>query len=191
MATLAISAGGLHRIRDDEPRFFANRVQVVLQLQYRINASGNYEFCYRTAAQPATANPTALAQELERVPWHPYKEQVEFERSLDIAIPGYDTLVYVETFGPHLFWSVTRDAVTTQEDHSDLYGELRYFDGSDWVRREDFRKPFCRRIRFKAKFNSAATQRESHKFSYNVLLRDRFGDMVEYEIDPDIQNPSV
>lgn len=191
MATLAIPASISHRIRDGEPRSFAAKAEVVLQLQYQINASGNYEFCYRTAARAMTPNSAALAQQLEGAPWKPYQETAEFERSLDIAIPGYDTLVYVETFGPHLFWSLTRDAVTTLEDHSDLYGELRYLDGNTWVEREEFQNRFCRQIRFKAKFNSAATSGERHKFSYNVLLRNGFKNMVEYEIDPDIQNPKV
>jgi hypothetical protein len=194
MATLATSApltGSAHRIRDGEPATFANRIQVLLQLEYRINDSGLYEFRYRTAAKPASLDRQALADEAERSDWTPFREKAHFEASLDIGIAGADTLVYVETFGPHLFWSLTRDAVTTQEDHSDLYGELRYLDGDDWVKREDFGQHFCRMMRFKAKLNAAGAKGESHKFSYNVLLRDRFGDMVEYEIDPDIKNPSV
>jgi hypothetical protein len=195
MASLAFPADRAdipHRIRNDEPRPFAARAQVILQLQYCINQAGNYEFGYRTAGQPAEADGAALAQALERADWHPYRERDDFTTSLDIAIPGCDTIVYVETFGPHFFWSLARDAVTTDEDLSDLYGDLLYLDGNRWVKREDFRGHFCRRIRFKARFNNvAATRTVRHKFSYNVLLRDRFGDMVEYEIDPDIQNPKV
>jgi hypothetical protein len=194
MATLATSAtlaGSAHKIKDGEPGSFANRIQVLLQLEYRINDAGKYEFRYRTAAKPATWDQKALSREVEQVKWKPFLEKAAFESSLDIGIAGADTLVYVETVGSHFFWSVTRDALTTAEDHSDLYGELRYLDGDEWVKREDFDKHFCRLMRFKAKFNAAGAKGESHKFSYNVLLRDRFGDMVEYEIDPDIKNPSV
>jgi hypothetical protein len=192
MATLAIPASISHRIRNDEPRPFAAKAQVILQLQYRINQAGNYEFCYRTGGQSAEADGAALARALEAARWEPYQEQREFEKSLDIAIPGQDTLVYVDTFGPHLFWSLTYDAITTEEDHSDLYGELLYLDGSRWVKREDFRGHFCRRIRFKARFNTVATTTTvRHKFSYNVLLHNSLGRLVEYEIDPEIQNPKV
>jgi hypothetical protein len=191
MATLAAPASSFHKLGSDEPRFFANRVQIALQLQYRINAAGSYEFSYRTAATPALWSAAALSREAEGKAWLPYQEREQFEDSLDIRIPGQDTLVHVETVGPHFFWSLTKDAITMLDDHSDLYGELLYLEGNRWVRREEFTGHFCRQIRFKAKFNSAATQAESHKFSYNVLLRDRFGDMEEYEIDPDIQNPRV
>jgi hypothetical protein len=194
MATLATKtdvSGSLHGLRDGESDALANRKQVLLQLEYRINDAGNYEFRYRTTAKPATWDRPALAEEAERAIWTEFREKPAFGSSLDIDIAGADTIVYVETFGPHLFWSLTRDAVTTLDDGSGLYGELRYLEGDDWVKREDFKGHHCRLMRFKARFNAAGARGEAHKFSYNVLLRDRFGDMVEYEIDPDIKNPSV
>jgi hypothetical protein len=188
---MATVANSLHNMTDGEPRQFASGIEVLLQLQYRINQDGEYEFSYRNAARAFGDARSQLARDVERVAWSPYLSRERFVSSLDIRIMGRDTVVQVETFGPHIFWSLTRDAITTLDDHSDLYGELRYLDGDRWVKREEVDQHFCRQIRFKAKFNSTATRTESHKFSYNVLLRDRFGDIVEYEIDPDIKNPSV
>ncbi|HEX6376193.1 MAG TPA: nucleotide synthetase [Allosphingosinicella sp.] len=187
MATLAPS---LHRIRNDEPRFFIERAHIFLQLQYRIDDDGEYEFGYRKVAQTAAANDGFVARGIEQLR-RSLQEQERFGSSLDIRIKDRDTVVQVDTFGPHLSWSLIRDAVTTLDDHSDLYGELRYFDGSNWVRREDFGGRVCTRIRFKAKFNDGASDYERHKFSYNVRLRDPDGNFVEHEIDPDIKNPSV
>jgi hypothetical protein len=186
---MASSASSLHKIRDGAPRHFADRVAVILQLQYRL-AEGGYEFCYRKAAYAAAPTTNLMARGIEQIAWSPYMTREKFVSSLDIGIPGVDTVVQVDTFGPNLFWSLTKDAVTTLEDHSDLYGELRYFDGHSWTAREDFDGKACQRIRFKAKFNAAATGAESHKFSYNVVLRDAGGKLVEYEIDPDIKNPT-
>lgn len=180
-----------YRIRDDEPSRFDGQMELVLQLQYRIDRDGNYEFSSRSATKSAGEADGSFGRRLERTRWSPFLARKEFIRTLDIGISDVDTLVQVETFGPHLFWSLATDAITTLDDMSDLYGELRYFDGSKWVKREDFDKHLCRCIRFKAKFNAAASNGKVHKFSYNVLLRDCFGDIVEYEIDPDIKNPST
>ena len=186
MATLASP----HKIKDGEPDNFDKKVDVVLQLQYRINGNDEYVFSYRVAAEP-TGRAMFLASAVEQVAWSEFMRQDVFESSLDIGIEGFDTLVQVETFGPDLSWSLTRDAVMTLHDHSDKYGELRYWNGSAWRRREDFDQPSCKRIRFKAKHNAGGPANERHKFSYNVRLRNPAGVMVEHEIDPDIQNPKV
>lgn len=192
MATLATRATGAHKIRDGEPRYFANEALLILQLQYRINDDGEYEFSYRKAEQSVALGAPLPGGRLAKVEWSPFQPREPIEPSLDIVIEDRDTIVIVDTFGPHLSWSLSTDALTTLEDRSNLYGELRYWDGSDWTRREDFeRRKTCERIRFKARFNAAATTSENHKFSYNVRLLDPQGQTVEYEIDPDIKNPSA
>lgn len=192
MATLAPRLASAHRIRDGEPSFFANEALLILQLQYRIGSDGEYEFSYRRAEQSIALGAPILGGGPLQAQWSPFVAKDRLERSLDIVIEDRDTVVIVDTFGPHLSWSLVNDAITTLEDGSNLYGELRYWDGGSWARREDFATgKTCRRIRFKARFNASAPAPENHKFSYNVVLRDPLGDMVEYEIDPDIKNPSV
>jgi len=186
MATLASP----HRIRDGEPAGFDKKADVKLQLQYRINDNGAYEFSYKVACSPNQGLMFEAAN-IEQAVWSPYMAQDAFTASLDIGIKDFDTLVQVDTVGADLVWSLQRDAVMTLHDHSDKYGELRYSNGSDWLRREEYDKPNCRRIRFKAKHNAGGKDGERHKFSYNVRLRNSDGDMVEHEIDPDIQNPKV
>lgn len=192
MATLANRLSSANRIRDGEPSFFANEALLILQLQYRIDPDGEYDFSYRKAAQSIALGAPILGGGPLQAQWSPIVAKDQFDPSLDIVIEDRDTVVIVDTFGPHLSWSLINDAITTLDDGSNLYGELRYWDGSSWARREDFDPgKTCRRIRFKARFNAAAPTPESHKFSYNVRLRDPQGNLVDYEIDPDIKNPSV
>jgi hypothetical protein len=167
------------------------RARITLQLQYRISPFGDYVFFYQEAEYSPPPAATLFASAINRLIRFTLMLEYRFRNCLDIGIIGCDTVVQVDTFGPDLSWSLTSDAVTTLEDHSDLYGELRYWDGTSWKKREEFGKPSCQRIRFLAKYNSGGLRGEKHKFSYNVLLRDSGGNLVEHEIDPDIQNPKV
>lgn len=185
MATLLHSP---HRVRPDEPNQFRERRQVWLQLQYMLDANDEPKFSYRIeTGRPEEEN--LLPGRVEQAAWSAFMKREDLVADLDIRITK-DSLVTVETFGNGLLWSLGVDAIMTREPRTTLYGELRYWNGGQWQTREDFDQASCRRIRFKAK-KSAAANEESHKFSYNVIYRTRDGNMQEFEIDPDIKNPSV
>lgn len=108
--------------------------------------------------------------------------------ALDIRIKE-DTLVTVETIGD-LYWSTRRSALMTRRDRTGLYGELRYLDGDQWKRRSEIDPELkCRKIRFKARRRGFIIT-HSHAFSFNVQYP-AGGGYAEYEIDPDIKNPSM
>lgn len=197
MATLATSfraigpdAPGLRMDREDNASGLAGSAYLTFQLQHARSAFGEDTFSYRQADRSATPAANVVDAAIQSLAWSLYQLRYQFTTCLDIPINRRDTLVEVETVGDDLSWSLTEDAVTTLENHSDLYGELLYWNGSSWLKREDFDKPSCRRIRFRAKLNEDAAK-AAHKFSYHVLLRNEEGQLVEYEIDPDIKNPSV
>jgi hypothetical protein len=183
MATLLHSK---NKLKGDSPSGFVPRRYICLALQYAVN-DGDYLFSYKKVSG---YEQDALRQAMVAESWSDYRPWAEIKPDIDIELKE-DSLVQVDTVGPDLSWSLTRDAVMTEDDHSALYGELRYFDGDRWSKREAFEGPTCSRIRFKAKLNPGGSQQTRHKFSYNVLLRDRNGVLVEHEIDPDIKNPSV
>lgn len=183
MATILTSP---HRLKDGEPTGFSKKIDVELQLQYRINGNGDYVWSYRSSTV-TNHSEKFMAAAAEFSDWSEFMEQDVFETSLDIAIDG-DTLIQVDTVGAGLFWSLQKDAVMTLDDHSRTYGELRYWNGSQWEKRENFNGQSCQRIRFKALHHVHGTP-TGHKFSYNVRLRNAAGVIVEHEIDPDLQNP--
>ncbi|HEX8572484.1 MAG TPA: nucleotide synthetase [Allosphingosinicella sp.] len=185
MATMTTSP---YKLKDGEPTGFAKKVSVELQLQYRID-DGDYVWSYRSIVRDASSK--FLAGSAEFSEWSKFMAQDVFETSLDIGIDGGDTLIQVDTVGADLFWSLHKDAVMTLDDHSPTYGELRYWNGSRWLKRENFDQPSCQRIRFKALHHAKGVPGTGHKFSYNVRLRNAAGVMVEHEIDPDLQNPKT
>lgn len=187
MATLARAP---HKLGNAEPAGFDKQADIVLQLQYRIDDAGDYLWSYKSAFTP-NENRMFLAASLEDAGWSLHLPQNKFEKSLDIGIRDFDTLVQVETVGPDLSWSLRTDAIMTDRDLSAVYGDLRYWDGFQWLRREEFDRPTCQRIRFKAKHLRGGPAGQRHKFSYFVNLVDPNGDRVEHEIDPDIQNPKT
>lgn len=178
-----------HRIRSDEPNGYREREQIWLQLQYRLEGN-NPKFSYRGAIGSAEEDDPALVEKVEQRNWSSFMTREELVADLDIAIDA-DSRVTVETIsaggGNVLLWSLGTDAVMTREPRTDFYGELRYWNGGQFVPRQDFDEASCSRIRFKAK--KKARPPANHKFSYNVIYR-RQGAMVEFEIDPDIKNPS-
>lgn len=126
--------------------------------------------------------------------WGKFLALVHPGRHLDIGI-ARNTFVEVETDGAvDLYWSDEASAVMTLRDRRKWYGELRYWDGSDWKIRSELAPDFkCRRIRFRAKRRPRFLGIFTHydAFSYNVRYLGPRGDLVEYEIDPDIKNPSM
>jgi hypothetical protein len=161
-----------------------------LELQYRIGSSGEPKFSYGTTSHSAAPTATFVERGLDVLAWAAMEAKYLFG-SLDMAVAIHDTLIEVETFNSDLSWSLKKDAVVVEGGHSNLYSEPLYWDGSQWVKRQHFTKPSCRLIRFTAKHNKAGHLGDKHKFSYNVVLGALSGNPIEYEIDPDIQNPKV
>lgn len=179
-----------HKIKADEPNGYRERHQIWLQLQYELDAKGEPKFSYRVASA-SPEEEALLPDRIDHVAWSRFMPREELVANLDIGVED-DSRVTVETVskpGRILLWSLGTDAVMTREPRTDFYGELRYWNGGQWLRREDFDEPSCTRIRFKAK--KKARPPESHKFSYNVIYRNGQGRMIEFEIDPDIKNPSA
>jgi hypothetical protein len=112
------------------------------------------------------------------------------KRSLNIKMKrNKDMFVTVNAVGD-LFWSTDWSAVMTVDDRTEYYGELEYLEGDVWIPRSSVKpgNPYSS-IRFKAKSTHFFFQ-HSYAFSYNV----RYGPSrasTEYEIDPDIKNPSM
>jgi hypothetical protein len=185
---MASTGHSSHKIKANEPNGYREKHQIWLQLQYELDAKGEPKFAYRLAIA-APEEEALLPDRIDHVDWSRFMLREEFVANLDIGIKD-DSRVTVETVGDGLLWSLATDAVMTRENRTNLYGELRYSDGAQLVAREDFNKAACSRIQFKAKRNGAS-QPQRHKFSYNVIYRDARGAMVEFEIDPDIKNPSA
>ncbi|HEX8622029.1 MAG TPA: nucleotide synthetase [Allosphingosinicella sp.] len=179
-----------HKIKVDEPNGYRERRRIWLQLQYELDAKGEPKFSYRVAGASAEEE-GLLPDKIDRAAWSRFMPREELVATLDIGIED-DSGVTVETVSKAnrvLLWSLGTDAVMTREPRTDFYGELRYWNGGQWLAREDFDESSCARIRFKAK--KKAHPPENHKFSYNVIYRDRQGGDIEFEIDPDIKNPSA
>ena len=183
---MATTGHSPHRLKHGEPNGYRERHQILLQLQYEL-ANGEPKFSYR-AARATLEDERLLPDRIEHVAWSRFMNRQDLVADLNIGIED-DSRVTVETVGEGLLWSLGTDAVMTQQIRTNFYGELRYWNGGQWLPREDFDQASCARMRFKAKKNGAS-QPERHKFSYNVIYRDDHGDMIEFEIDPDIKNPS-
>jgi hypothetical protein len=171
-------------------RNVGNMAETKLQLQYRARAEAEPKFSYHTWSHSAAPAANLLERALDAAVWLGMRLQYT-AGSLDIAVALYDTLVEVETFNSDLSWSLEKDAVEVEGGHSNLYYDLLYWNGAEWMKRQHFDKPSCRLIRFTAKHNKAGNLGDRHKFSYNVVFSALSGNPIEYEIDPDIQNPRV
>lgn len=142
-----------------------------------------------------TRVPVDVSEELTRVQFRVFNTIEEFKEAFydDIIIEA-DTLINISTIGD-LLWSKKVDAIMTRESRKRLYGDLLYKNVGQgrWQERETHSEPTCRHIKFKAKLNdNPRIDAESrHKFSYNVRVRNKNNHMIEFEIDPDIQNPKA
>jgi hypothetical protein len=174
----------------DEPSGFQQEHCLSLFLRYGgLNEEGEPTFRYFQEAIPADAVPPSKSGR-DQTQWSPNLTKEELRAELHIFIKK-DTLVTVHTdSGNDLFWSLESSAVKTREPRRGLYGQLRYWHPTGWKKRAQLDGDFlCRKIQFKAQRRHGNVE-QSDKFSYNVRYR-RDGALVEFEIDPDIRNPSV
>ena len=179
---LARIAGGLRSV--------GNMAETKLQLQYRVRPEAEPSFSYRTWTHSAAPMANAFEQFLDALAWGEMVVRY-LVGSLDIAVSIHDTIIEVETFNNDLSWSLKKDAVVVDGGHTHLYYDLLYWDGFQWVKREDFTQSSCRLIRITAKHNKAGKLGDRYKFTYNVVFTPRSGGSSEHPIDPDIQNPKV
>lgn len=170
------------------PLNVGNKAETTLQLQYRVRPGAKPVFSYRKWSHAAAPVANVAERALHALASVGMGVGYQFG-SLDIAVSVHDTLIEVETFNSDLSWSLTKDAIVV-EGGGELY-DLLYWDGSEWVKREDFTKPSCRLIRLAAKHNKDGKLGDRYKFTYNVLFTPPSGGSSEHEIDPDIQNPKV
>lgn len=173
-----------------ELRTVGDMAETRLQLQYRVRSEAEPEFSYRTWSHSTAPAASLIERLLDAAAWGMMRLQY-LAGSLDIAVSIHDTLVEIETFNSDLSWSLNEDAVVVSGGHANLYDELLYWNGSQWMKRQHFNKPSCRLIRFRAKHNKAGQIGDKHKFSYNVVFSALTSNPIEHEIDPDIQNPKV
>jgi hypothetical protein len=144
------------------------------------------------AVTVASAVPVDVKADLDRLPMQFFQSLDDFREAFYENIEIHDdTLIEVETKGEHFFWSKKIDAIMTKHSRKRLYGDLLYWSrkGQKWRERETHPDSTCTLISFKAKYNDGIDGENRHKFSYNVRVRNKNDHMVEYEIDPDIQNP--
>lgn len=194
-----------YKLNDGPPQLgFEQKFRARLELQYRIDGD-LYVFDYRSKILE-NGDTRSLSEEIRDIPFITFAkkgiqdgEQRGERVELDLDIKNGDTLVEVVTvpnedgLHPDLYWSRIYHAVQTKISRKKFYGQLEYTDdGMTW---EDFTsyhgtpERLARRMRFKARLNSVAG--EKHRFSFFVILKDKDNNLVEYEIDPDIKNPST
>ena len=179
-----------HELGANEPEGFSDTPhEIDLQLSYKIDRFGQPEFRHRITRNSRERSLSRSGNDQSE--WSEFFDREDFVRDLDIKLEG-DTIVTVETVVENsaqaFFWSRERSAIKTKRDRSDLFGELRYLVGEEWKPMNEVDPGKCRKIRFKAKY--ATGNPRYHKFSYNVRFRDTDNAMTDYEIDPDIKNPS-
>jgi hypothetical protein len=177
---------GNFRINPTPPAGFFEEYEVTLQIRYE-RIGNDYSFHYKTKKIKATGHNL-----VERIPakgWNTFIIGNVVVADLDFGIDYADTTVIIETVDDagnnDMFWN--KDALMTKDDRTDLYGELRYGDGPDWLDQPPAR---CRRIQFRAKLNTNKKD-NVHAFSFNILIPDGANGSMPLEIDPDIKNPSV
>lgn len=194
MATIPHSKKELN---PDTPDGFHNETNLDLYLRYRLDSAGKPMFGYKLLSYPwdqemlaaDEAKTTQAAADPARVSWSEYLYREDFVQQLDIEIDSHTTITVECDSGSDLFWSLLRNAVMTEDDRQEYYGDLRYRLGGRWKKSPPADIGECRAIRFKAKH--APHPPKIHKFSYNVRYRDAGRDLVDFEIDPDIKNPSL
>jgi hypothetical protein len=186
-----------HPIHRQEPVNFNGREIILLMLRYRHAQDPHiYEFSYKIFGEKPDAAHEKIDQKAQGVGWSKFMNIVDLKKDLDIRVKE-DSIVVVDTEDEsadkslNMVWQTAHDAIMTVGDWSHLYGELRYWDSVQkrFVPRTELMANECRRIRFKAKKGTGP--QVGHQFSYFVRLRDKQGKMTDYEIDPDIRNPSV
>ena len=203
-ATASGPPSSRYKLKRDKPAGFVEvgKRKILLHIRHRIVGKNHdqYEFDYRTGWAPFDTS-SNLESEVSGKEWIPFFRGTESSSSdqraddeqidrLDIHISQRDAVVEMITFG-NLFWSQEQHAIQTKISREDFYGYLRYTnDDHNWNYFDDHDHGTCRRVTFKAKLNQDYGNR-NHKFSFFVRLEKANGDMLEYEIDPDIKNPSA
>lgn len=191
---MATGQSGKH-IGKDPPNGFKHKETLFLELQYDIRKDGNYVFRYRKMVV-SQAKESLAGLNLEDLQWSGPIARAEIHEVLNIDIWA-DTVVDITAITASsnrpLFWSYHKDreAVMTVDDHSTLYGELLYETvPGTWKKADQIGANVdIVHIKYKAKYKRS--NKDRHKFSYNVRLMDQSGKMIDYEIDPDIRNPPV
>ena len=179
--------GGTYSISTDPPSGFDEKYEATLQMKYARITNG-YAFDYKAKK----IIPKGFTPPVERTPsqeWTRFLVGNVVVAELDIGIDYGDTTIVVETVddgqNKDLFWN--SNAIMTEEPRTDLYGELRYWNGTDWVPSPPAK---CRKMRFRARLNPVKED-NVHTFSFHVLVPDASGFPSPLEVDPDIKNPSV
>ena len=170
------------------PNFKHGKDRIDLYLRYELGSHDPPRFSYRltsSAGEKATLAPDGRDQSQ----WSKYMTREELVADLNIYIYDHSLIFVSVDSGDDLLWSATHNAIKTLHPQRHLYGYLRYRDGDKWKRRTSFDSNLCKDILFRATYNAKANE-ENHKFSY--FVRYRYGnEMIEYEIDPDIRNPTL
>lgn len=191
-----------YKLKKDPPTGFneAQKKFTRVELMYKVVGPNVYEFFYRSASVPF-AEAESLVRRLSDRDWILFfraseasslaqRQDDQSLNVLDLRVEGKDTEIEVVT-SPGLYWSRQHHAIQTKISREDFYGYLRYNDNGTWKYFDDYMTPqtLSRVVRFKAKLNPDYGNR-NHKFSYFVLLTKPDDSLLEYEIDPDIKNPS-
>jgi hypothetical protein len=174
-------------LNGDTPSGFNQKDTLHLELQYKLDDKGEPEFSYRLTRAPSVKH---LNKERDQAGWSSFMSKQGLESQLDIYIYEHTTITVSLVGNKPFYWSLLRSAVKTRDDLSHLYGDLRYREDGSWKKKDPGDVGFSTAIRFKAKrLPGAAT--ENHKFSYNVRYEDEDENLQDFDIDPDIKNPSV
>jgi len=155
-------------------------------LSYEKDSSGALVFTYKEAFTPAQSRAITSFSDLTLA-------------TKQATGPILDLEVYADCFlevwlNPlqNMRWSLVYDAITTKQDFSNYYFELKYKDGNDLYDRASFPTDVIPLVvRFGAKHNYPPVQPTLHGFSLNIELVHATGKPTPLTIDPDIQNPKV
>jgi len=185
---MAQRIAGKFPLRDGPPPDWHEEAVANFELQYVMD-EGKFDYYYKQGTTPS-AKARALVEIVPILAWSGPIPEGDVYQNLNIYI-WQDTSVYIRTSASMaeypLYWSTAEDAIKTEDNHDDLYGELLYeTPEGKWVKRVDYpHNTRCSRIWFKAKHKTHAKSGH-HRFSLYVVA-----DGVEREIDPDIRNPPV
>ena len=175
-------------INSTPPHGFVRGHQTVLKLHYLIRENGDYVFRYK-AKKGRKGDLNFWQDPIDDTDWIIFLIGRNYVAEIDIDISDADTTVFVEIVDEggfeNMFWSPTTPAIRTLKYRKRLFGNLQYWAGGTWTRNRPTRPP-ARRISFDARYNDRIHREDKHKFSFNVLLPV----LGEFEIDPEIKNPS-
>jgi hypothetical protein len=178
-----------HELGQEPPEGFSYQNTLGFFLRYDIDRNNaEVTFSYRLDPQPAKESFSRSGRDQRE--WSRFLRKDDLVRDLVIELDA-NTLIIMqtETIRPHqkFYWSRSRSAIKTRGRHPDLYFHLLYRqENNEWTRANDGKRTA---IQFKAM--KLDPPRRSHKFSCNVRFLDTDHYIEDFEIDPDIKNPSA